>query len=342
MLCLKVPKNEGEKVRQILLDEDLLDKRFKIRSENEHILMPLKKKPEEDFGYPILERELEEREEKEGDYTNLVDIPDELKPELPSSYEIIGDIAVLKIPDELSSYKHQIGLAIVEAHKNVNTVLEDRGVTGEYRIREVELLAGEDKTRTIHKEYGAEFEVDISKAYFSPRLATERWRVVQEVQPGETVFDMFAGVGPYSILIAKNVDVQQVHSVDINPTAYELLEKNIQRNNLEEKITPYLGDVRDHAGKISADRVIMNLPHSAGDFIGDALKTIKKGMIHYYEILPHAKIGDRKHELIDEIEQMEFTATIKSTKEVRTYSAEQAHMVFDIKVKKINPGCKAI
>ncbi len=334
MLCLKVPKNEGEKVRQILLDENLLDKRFKIRGENDHIIMPLKEKPEDDMDYPVIERELEKREDQEGDYTNLIDIPDELRQELPSSYEIIGDIAVLKIPDELQTYKKQVGQAIIEAHKNVNTVLEDKGVTGEYRIREVELLAGEDKRKTIHREYGAEFEIDISKAYFSPRLATERWRVVQEVQPRETVFDMFAGVGPYSILIAKNVDVKQIHSVDINPTAYELLEKNIKRNKLERKITPYLGDAREFAGKVKADRIIMNLPHSAGEFIEHALKAIKDGIIHYYEILPYDEIEDRKRELIDEIEQIGFTAKIEGTKEVRTYSAEQAHMVFDIKVKK--------
>lgn len=335
MLCLKVPKHEGEKVRNKLLERNLLFKEAKISSEDDYLLIPVKKDPGSEFDYLLLERDLDIREKKETDYTEIADVPDDLKEELPSSYEIIGDIAVIKIPDSLQSYKEEIGSSILQNHKNVTTVLEDKGVTGEFRVREVENIAGEKKTKTIHKEYGAEFEVDVSRAYFSPRLATERWRVVQQVKKDEIIFDMFAGVGPYSILIAKNKDIEKIHSVDINPEAFKLLENNIERNNVKEKVIPYQGDARDFAENIKVDRIIMNLPHSSKEFIGSAIKSIaEEAVINYYEIIEEDDIEDSKKEIIEKIRTNGYRAEIRDSKKVRTYSATMAHMAYDIKVEK--------
>lgn len=330
MLCLKVHKTLGEEVRKKLLDEGLLKKGVKIGSEGEYLLIPIKDETRAEWDHPIVDRDLEFIEEDISDYTEIVDISGDLEKFLPSSYEIIGDIAVIKIPDELDGYKADIGGAVIKAHKNVNTVLQDKGVKGDHRVRDVSVIAGEKKTISVHKEYGAEFEVDIAEAYFSPRLATERWRVVNEVKSGERVLDMFAGVGPYSVLIAKNVDVEVVHAVDINPKAVELLEKNVVRNKVKDSIKVWEGDAADIAGGLDVDRVIMNLPHSSREFIEPALKSLDEGVIHYYEILPYEEIEGAKKDILDDINENGRTGKIMLEREVRTYSATDVHVAFDI------------
>src|SRR3989337_4513003 len=137
-------------------------------------------------------------------------LPPHLKASLPKALDIVGDIAIVEVPPELETQKNLIGKAILEAHRNVRTVLAKAGaVSGDYRLRDFEVIAGEHNTSTIHKEFGCSYQVDVAKAYFSPRLSHEHERVASLVQNGETVADLFAGVGPFSVLIGKShKDVQ--------------------------------------------------------------------------------------------------------------------------------------
>ncbi|MFP3872738.1 MAG: class I SAM-dependent methyltransferase [Candidatus Natronoplasma sp.] len=340
MLCLKVPKKVGEKVRNKLLEEDLLYKEGKIDSSKDgrFLFLPLKNISEErieDFDHEVVEREVEERERVDRDYTALVDLPEELKEYLPSSYDVIGDIAIIKLPREIEDHKEKIGKAILDTHKSLVTVLEDEGVEGKFRIRNVKHLAGEKKTVTVHREYGAEFEVDVSEVYFSPRLATERWRVVKKVREEEVIFDMFAGVGPYTVLIGRNADVEHIHSVDLNPTAVEYLKRNVKRNRLEELVSVYEADARDVAPTITCDRIIMNLPHSSEEFIRPALKALDdEGVIHYYEIVEEGERENRLEELLGVIKKEGFEVQVSEKREVRTYSATQVQMVYDLELEK--------
>ncbi len=340
MLCLKVPKKEGEKVRNKLLEEDLLFRKGKIdSSEDERFLfLPLKvtlKEELEGIDYEIVERKVEEREKVDRDYTEIVQVPKDLRGYLPSSYDVIGDIAIIKLPEEVEKYKKQIGEAILNTHPNLATVLEDEGVYGELRIRDVDHVAGEKKTITVHREYGAELEVDVGEVYFSPRLATERWRVVKNVEENEVVFDMFAGVGPYTVLIGRNVDVEHIHSVDINPKAVEYLRKNVERNNIEDIVTIYEDDAKKIAPKIKCDRIIMNLPHTSQKFIHPAVSALEEeGVIHYYEIVEESEREDRLGELLNDIKDEGFEVKVREKREVRTYSATQIQMAYDIELKR--------
>ncbi|MBS3817438.1 MAG: class I SAM-dependent methyltransferase family protein [Candidatus Thermoplasmatota archaeon] len=343
MKCLKVPKKEGEEVRNKLLEEDLLYKKGKISSsdDDQGLFLPLKDIGEKELekfkemGYEVVEKEVEERERIERNYEDLVDIPEELKTYLPSSYDIVGDIALIKLPEELGSYKGNIGEAILETHKNLETVLEDRGVHGKFRIREVRHIAGKEKTVTVYREHGAEFEIDVSEVYFSPRLATERWRVVKKVKEDETVFDMFAGAGPYTVLIGREVDVDHIYSVDLNPKAVKFLMKNVERNDLGTKVTTYEGDARKIAERLKVDRIIMNLPHSSEEFIRPALKALDdKGMIHYYEIGEESEKEERLQKLLSEIREENLEVDVKEEREVRTYSATQVQMAYDLYLEK--------
>src|SRR5438552_14740080 len=142
-------------------------------------------------------------------------------------------------------------------------------------------------THTTHKTYGCLFGVDLSKAFFSPRLSTEHQRVVQMVEKGERVVDMFAGVGPFSILIAKKVGDVRVDAIDANPQAVELLQENVRANKVEEKVHVHLGNAREVIRKELtqiASRVIMNHPSASKEFIKAACDALRPsgGVIHYY------------------------------------------------------------
>ncbi len=336
MLCLKVPKSEGEEVRNKLLEKDLLYQGGKIDSDRSHLYIPLKIENEEQidgFRYPAVERDIEERENKERNYRELAEIPEDLRDQLPSSYDVIGDIVLIKLPEELKSYKGEIGNALLETHKNVNTVLEDRGVHGEFRIREVDHIAGQQKTEAVYREHGAEFEVDVERAYFSPRLGTERWRVVKKVNPDEEVLDMFAGVGPYTVLIGKNVDVSHIYSIDLNPEAIEYLEKNVRRNGIEDIVTIFEGDAEEIAPELSCDRIIMNLPHSSKSFIEPSLDAAKdKAVLHYYEIIEEENREQSLEDLLELIQKKGYEPEVDEEREVRTYSATKVQMAYDIEV----------
>ena len=207
---------------------------------------------------------------------------------LPQALDVIGDIAIIDIPPQLKSSEKIIGEAILQTHRNIKTVLaKASAISGTYRVREYDFIAGEQKTQTIHKEFGCQYHVDVAKAYFSPRLSHEHERVASLVQKGEIVVDLFAGVGPFSILIAKKNPTVKVYAVDLNPEAVELLKVNVRANRVENRVLPILGDARQITSsklKGVGDRVIMNLPETAIEFVDAACQAIKPegGIIHFY------------------------------------------------------------
>ncbi|MEM4733167.1 MAG: class I SAM-dependent methyltransferase family protein, partial [Candidatus Bathyarchaeia archaeon] len=218
-------------------------------------------------------------------------LPPHLLASVPRALDIIGDIAIVEIPPELEAHKTFIGEAILAVHRNVRTVLvKASAVSGTYRLREFKTVFGEHRTATIHKEYDCKYHVDIAKAYFSPRLSQEHHRVASLVQKNEVVVDLFAGVGPFAVLIAKNHVDAKVYAVDVNPDAIELLKRNIRLNRVENRVIAVQGDakqvVEERLAGIS-DRVIMNLPEKAIEYVDAACKTLKPdgGIIHFYSFI---------------------------------------------------------
>src|SRR5262249_6322231 len=143
-------------------------------------------------------------------------IPDSLVKALPSSYDIIGDIAVLDLPQSLAAHEGVVAEAIRQVNGNVSVVLAKTGaISGHQRILPTRHIAGENRTTTLHRESGCTFKVDLSNMFFSPRLSHEHERVAMEVEDGETVTDLFAGAGPFSVLIAKRLENVEVNAIDI-------------------------------------------------------------------------------------------------------------------------------
>ena len=235
-------------------------------------------------------------------------VPIGLLSKLPRSFDVVGDITVLELESELTPYETSIAEAIMKIHPNVRAVFAKSGeVSGAERIRPIRYIAGENRTQTIHKEHGCLFRVDLSSAFFSPRLSAEHQRVSAMVGRGERVVDMFAGVGPFSILIAKSQADARVEAIDANPEAIQLVRENIQANNVEANVHIHLGDARDIVReklRRRASRVIMNHPSASRDFIRAACDALQPsgGTVHYYTFVGENWEDDSRGEVEGGIE----------------------------------------
>ncbi|MEM2105895.1 MAG: class I SAM-dependent methyltransferase family protein [Candidatus Bathyarchaeia archaeon] len=320
-VCLKIPKGEGEKAIVLANKLGIIDKELEIQRNQKFIYVPLVRQPSEGelkivqsqiLGHEITTYVFQEKAKKSKTLIEHLEgkLPPHLLASLPKAMDIVGDIAIIEVPPELEKHKGLIGEAIIETHKNVRTVLAKAGaVSGTYRLREFTVIAGEPKTATIHREHGCKYYVDLAKAYFSPRLSHEHHRVASQVGEGETVIDMFAGVGPFSVLIAKTHERVKVYAIDINPEAVELLKRNIRLNRVDDKVYPLLGDAEEMVEKMlvgAADRVIMNLPEKAIEFVSSACKALraKGGIIHFYSFVkPSEPLEDIKIRFAQTVER---------------------------------------
>lgn len=298
-LSIRVPKIKGEKTLNLTSKLGIRNKDLEIQKNTHSLFIPITRQPSETElatlvtqvpDCKLTTRIFSKRKQQAKTLADLLvnHIPQNLLAELPRALDIVGQIAIIEIPQALDDHASLLGEALLKTHKNVRTVLAKAGaVSGTFRLRELSVIAGEPRTDTIHKEHGCRYYVDLAKAYFSPRLSHEHKRVASLVQNGETVVDLFAGVGPFSVLIAKNNETVKVYASDINPDAVELLKRNVRLNRVENRVFPVLCDARKAVkNKLLgvADRVIMNLPEKAIEFIDAACDAIKPngGVIHFY------------------------------------------------------------
>jgi tRNA (guanine37-N1)-methyltransferase len=215
-------------------------------------------------------------------------IPDNLLSQVPRSYDLIGDIAIVELPESVAEFSAIVGEAVLKLNPYLRLVLRKSGsVSGTFRTRRFDVISGSGSTETLHKEHGCTLHLDIAQVYFNPRLSHERMRVARQVRQQETVVDMFAGVGPYSILVAKMSQTSRVAAIEMNIDAFKYLKENVFKNVVADRVTPILGDAREVISRKlqgTATRVIMNLPSEAVNFLNAAAQAINAdgGVIHYY------------------------------------------------------------
>jgi len=339
---LKVPLKQAEKIRKELSERKLLLKNVKMKKDQSFIYFPLKNTPNDKIfsKYTIQTIEFEKNEIKYNSYQDRIEIPNSLKRELPTSYDIIGKILLIKLTNNLLQYKREIGNALLKSNKNIKTVCLVESVSGEFRTRHNEVISGENQTRTIHKEYGLEFEIDISKTYFTPRLANERMRISKLVEPNEVIIDMFAGIAPISITIARYAKPKIIYAVDKNKDAIEYAKINIKKNRVLDKIELLYSDAKnlpnilDKKG-VKADRIIMNLPFSAYTFFKYTLEIISNVcIIHYYDIIKEADIPQRLNLLTRIAQKNNIILTSLVVNKIKSYSPREFYICVDITAKK--------
>jgi len=361
MLTLKIPVQNIEATRQIVLNHKIIDFDYKIKVENGFGHIPIKEGTDEETLSKVIEECKEEIIKQNENYTiEIMDLSqdDDLETvkrfprsitellkdklseeeieELKKSFDIIGDVVIVEIPEDLEAHKKEIGQATLQFTKRKTVYMKKSAVKGVTRVRELELIAGEDNPITIHKEHGTRLKLDVKNVYFSPRLATERKRVQEACEDGEEILDMFAGIGPFPIVIAheKNVNIT---AVDINEYAIKYLNENIKLNKLAPNahITAICGDTNEVAlnelKDKKFDRLIMNLPGLAPEFLDLAVSLCKDGgVIHYYEFSDGFSQGIERAQIACEKQNKEVE--ILNTRKVKSSSPGMWHVAIDCKV----------
>ncbi len=329
-LGVKVKRRCGEQFRKLLVEVRAFDRSRKIGSDESHVYLPVRPLDEQeirqlrkisDFDFELVEMDFRPEEQ--------MACPEGLLGFKPS-FEVVGDIAIVE-----EERAEDVASALMSCYKSIRSVISPiSDVEGEFRTRRFRHVAGENGTITTHKEHGQRYRVDLEGAYFTPRLGTERLRVAEQVHISDVVLDMFAGVGPFAILLAKKG--AKVIAMDKNPIAVKYLKENASLNKVQ-NIEILEGDASDLAIRYenTADHVIMNLPHSAASFLVPAMRAAKDGgVVHYYAISPEEGLY-RDGELIKKTsDQLGFSVDIIHQGVVRSYAPKRYNVVIEFRVRK--------
>ncbi|MFH1780070.1 MAG: class I SAM-dependent methyltransferase family protein [Candidatus Micrarchaeota archaeon] len=342
MKAVKVEPKNAEKAKFLLKEKNALVTGVPAFNENGFVFFPVTRKISLPFKSVFTQRKFKEVQ-RSGELKELLSSvlsKTELS-DLVKSFDVIGSICIIEVHDSLLKKKKLIAKKILEANKHVKTVLMKKSaMLGEYRVRDLEWLAGEKTTLALYKEAGAVMRVDLSKVYFSVRLAFERMRIAKKIRPGEKILALFAGVGPFPLVFFKKQKNVEIIAVELNPIAVSLMRENVVLNKAEHAIKVVQGDVNKIVPKLKnlADRIVMPLPHTGFDFLDSALIAAKKNcVIHFYCF---NSIEENKKKPFNEALVFVRTACKKRKRKyrvlnkriVRPYSPKQSQVVIDFKV----------
>lgn len=332
--AILIPNRMVEHILRMLRKMHLLDNGLKFSRSGEATFIPLLRlPPDQDVtilrdkcgDVKVTQAAFQEIETRPKNLQEAVreELPKESLSDLPRSFDIIGDIAIIELPDSLNPFAPAIGKGILKLNPRLRLVLKKSSdISGTFRTRSFGVIAGVGGSVTLHHEFSCSFRLDVANVYFNSRLSHERKRVAEQVKDGEHVVDMFAGVGPYSILIAKTHPYSTIHSIDLNPEAIKYLGENVLLNKVADRVIPLQGDARLLATESLrgiADRVIMNLPSEAINFLEAAGQLLKAqgGTIHYYAFASREEGLSRVKD--------EFTSAIESSgRRVQSFTYERA------------------
>ncbi len=339
---MRVPRERGERARKTLVELGYLDKRRRIQEDGDCLLLPILVSTPKNldigmrFEVKYADLECQEEQVRPKSLREAPGLPPEVASEVTRSLDIVGDIAIIRLTDELLPRAAEIGHAILGLHTRLRAVAVDSGVQGPHRVRALALAAGEGPLVTLHRENGLKLRVDLERAYFSPRLATEHRRVANLVREGERVLDMFAGVGPFTVLIAVDGRASEVHAIDINPVAAALIKENLELNKVRRRVEVHEGDAHELVPKLGKfDRIIMNHPTEAVEFFELALSAGRDGTVLHLHIIGTEQEVDAEETSVRSIAAMSGYpgARTLARREVGTYGPGITHYCLDIELR---------
>ena len=263
-------------------------------------------------------------------------VPEDLIRFLPEKWEKIGDVLIVKWNPALNNFKEKI-FENYSQELNVKTILNDKGISGEFRLPNMEVLWGLNSTETTHKENGIRYKLDPQKVMFSSGNMSERIRMSKIKVQSEVIVDLFAGIGYFTLPIAFYGRPKKIFSCEINPESYDYLCDNVSLNRVNHLVEPILGDNREVSPKNVADRVIMGYIGETKTFLPTAIETLKNksGIIHYHDTFPDDKVSDCKNEIINYIEcEYERKVILLNCINVKSYAPGVGHYVLDLKLVK--------
>lgn len=338
MLGVKAPRALAEELRVVLARRRLLAKSLAILDEGDHIVIPLLSEPEretlERYSSSLTDADFPLRKVRADPIDSIrsrVHLPEELKVLLPEKWEQLGDVITMRLPKELDQYESQLAETYAEV-LGAKTVLRDvGGITGDQRRPVVRFLYGTDPV-AVHRENGILYKLDASKVMFSSGNVDERMRMATVRCDGETVVDMFAGIGYFSLPLAVHQNPKRVIACEVNDVSHAYLVENIRVNGVEGKVEAILGDNRDLPGDAFADRVVMGYVKWTHEFLQTAFRLLKSGgTLHYHETCPNELLPHRPVKRLRDAAGGRRVEVLRF-KEVKSYSPGVSHVVVDAKV----------
>ncbi|MBE8540532.1 class I SAM-dependent methyltransferase family protein [Geoglobus acetivorans] len=328
MKAVKVRKEEAEKIRKWLEKNGYKDKDRRIRVEDGYVIIPVIETFNIPGSYDIIQDKNPVFKEKK-DFRSIVENVAGYYPKY-ADFKIFGKVGVVKLPEEITQFSKRIADELMRTYR-LKAVWLDRGRHGMLRKPEMELLAGQGSETEV-KEHGYIYRFDVTKVMFSQGNKFEKMRIAGLVEDGEIVADMFAGIGYFTIPVAKHSRAKKIYAFEINPDSYTFLLENIKINKVN-GIVPILGDSMHIVPEGFADRVIMG--HiNAEPFIPVAIRALRdEGWIHYHESTPE-KILSRPVERIKKHAEKQG-AEVKeiNLRKVKNYSPRVLHVVVDARIK---------
>jgi len=332
----KIRSSEAGRIIPELMRLGLVDRSAKIGKEEDFRLVPIadgKVQEVLSMGYEVTEgpaHTLDRESPQVRIIERLSHIPSDIIDGLPMRWEMFGDIAILKLGSVCIGYEKDIGEAYAEILGVKSVCADIEGVVGEYRQPTMRLLFG-DSTESVKLEGGIKYELDVTKIMYASGNVEERQRMGELDCKGETVVDMFAGIGYFTLPIAKFSGAEKVIACEKNPDSHHYLLRNISANDVSEKVFPMLGDNRDIPGTGIADRIIMGYVQRTSEFLPKALSMIRGGgVIHYHDTFYTSEGRDA----VDSIFYNECGDgyVIERFAEVKSFAPSVSHFVADVRI----------
>lgn len=251
---------------------------------------------------------------------------------VPDRWEKLGDVVILRLADEAAPHAGAIAAAFADVLGGRCVLRDPRGVGGELREMQAEILFGEDPV-TTHLENGVKYRLDASRVMFSSGNVAERARPIEA--RGETVVDMFAGIGYFAIPLALRGGPARVIAIEKNPVAFEYLQENVRLNRVGHVVDPWLGDNRDAPFDATADRVLMGYFPGTARFLPKALALLKPhgGTIHYHDTA-HERVwkDEMTRSFLDAARACGRVVAIEEARVVKSHSPGVVHAVLVARV----------
>ncbi len=339
MRHLSVPSKKTAFWREKLISLNWFAHGYAIHNLGDRRGLPLNNDaPREIDGLPIVELEPITGGPKHWTQRLDLELYEKYREFWPMSHDQIGDVVIIKIPDEVSTYRGIIADAIIAQQPNVRIVCADNGVKGEFRVRDLEILSYtiSNSTKTKVRENGNEFYTDPGRVYYSPRLATERQKTIttakklsQKLGRAISVCDPYAGVGPALVPLSKIDEVGEIYASDLNPDAYKLLKENLPGSWVT------CEDARNLSKQIPncCDLLLVNIPHSTLDHLQHLVGLLKTGhnvVIKGWTIVEESEISTIENR-INEIFRSEQIQDLKFDVQ-KSYSPTEMYANFELEI----------
>ncbi len=357
-LAVVVPKSRSQRAIDALETEGVYDDDRRVREwTDEAVAIPVTAPPQTVDVLEVVRQVGEPRLRTLEDHLGEMGWTDEELDRAPGSWAVVGSVVLVDVGD--APRTGEVGEALLELHGEADTVLARGPITGEHREPDVEVIAGTGDTETVHREHGTAYAMDLAEVMFSPGNQAERARMGDVVSEGERVLDMFAGVGYFTLPMARAG--AEVTAVERNPAAFRYLVENAMLNDVGSRVHPYRADCRDvvreaftpqneraadaaskeFANEAPADRVVMGHydatePAEDGsyDYLDAALTALAPGgVVHVHGATPNDLAFERPVErLRDAAAAADREVEVLETREVKSYSEGVAHVVVDARV----------